>query len=41
MGKFETHIGTLVRGGDQEKKEIASERRTYRFVVANGKRESV
>lgn len=40
MGKFETHIGTLVRGGDQEK-EIASERRTYRFDVANGKRESV
>jgi hypothetical protein len=35
-----THMGTLERGGDQEK-ESASERRKCRSAVANSKRESV
>jgi hypothetical protein len=41
MGEVGTHKGTLERGGDQEKRESASERRKCRSTVANSKRESV
>jgi hypothetical protein len=40
MGEVGTHMGTLERGGDQEK-ESASEKRKCRFIVANSKRESI
>jgi hypothetical protein len=40
MGEVGTQMGTLERGGDQEK-ERAFERRKRRSVVANRKREFV
>ena len=41
MGEVGTHMETLERGRDQEKKESASERRKCRSVVANNMRESI
>ena len=41
MGEIGTSMVTLERGGDQEKKESASERRKCRSAIANSKRESV
>jgi hypothetical protein len=41
MEEVGTHMATLERGGDREKKESASERRKCRYAVANRKRESI